>query len=61
MRILPALALVALAVASALAAVAFCAGALAATQDSTGAPAATTPAETAPVPNPFAGLKPAFT
>jgi hypothetical protein len=61
LRILPALALALLTVAASLAMVTSCAGSAAAAQDSTGAPAAATPAETAPAPNPFAGLKPAFT
>ena len=61
LRIFPTLALVAIAMAGSLAAVTSCAGSVAAAQDSTGSPAAATPAETAPAPNPFAGLKPAFT
>ena len=61
MRIFPMLALAALAVVAVLAAVTSCVGAAATAQDSTGAPAVLTPAETVPAPNPFAGLKPAFT
>ena len=53
--ILPALALVALALTASFA------GAVVAARDSTGAPAAATPTGTAPAPNPFAGLKAAFT
>jgi hypothetical protein len=60
-RILPALALAGVAMATSLVVVAFCAVAMAVAQDSNEAPAAKTSAELAPAPNPFAGLKPAFT
>lgn len=61
LRIIPALALASLAVGAPLVAGTSCVVAVAAAQDSTGAPAAATPAGTTPAPNPFAGLKPAFT
>jgi hypothetical protein len=53
--------LMAIAMVTSLAGVTSCDGVVAAVLDAAEAPAAATPAETAPAPNPFAGLKPAFT